>query len=183
MHIMIPSARRPRQRGFTLIEVLVALIVTAVGLLGLAKMQLLAMSSTKEAGSRALIALQAGSLASSMYANGAFWASTAVATKVVAQGNVVTGIGLSDGLGCVSKCSGLVLAATDVQTWATSMNNQFPTYNATVTCVATLPVNCTIYVTWVEQQKAIGNVEGVIRTTVPATAAANTQSFSLYVQP
>ena len=183
MHIMMGSSRRQRQRGFTLIEVLVALIVTAVGLLGLAKMQLLAMSSTKEAGSRALIALQAGSLASAMYANGAYWASAAVATSVTATGTVVKGLGVSDGGGCATaKCTGLVLAATDMQTWATAMNNQFPTYNASVTCDPTsLPVNCTIAVTWIEQQKAIGNVEGVVRTTVSATPA--TQSFSMYVQP
>jgi len=182
---MIVSRRRPRQRGFTLIEVLVALIVTAVGLLGLAKMQLLAMSSTKEAGSRALIALQAGSLASAMYANGAYWASASVASSVGATGNVVTGLGVSDSAGCIAKCTGLVLAATDMQTWATAMNNQFPTYNATVTCVSTsLPVNCTISITWIELQKAIGNVEGVTRTSTFASKdAAAVQSFSLYVQP
>ena len=61
------------KRGFTLIEVMIAMFITAIGLLGLAKMQALAISSSKGSGSRSLIALQVGSLASSMHANKVFW--------------------------------------------------------------------------------------------------------------
>ena len=45
------SARR-RSRGFSLVEILVALIVSSIGLLGLAKMEALALASTDVAGTR-----------------------------------------------------------------------------------------------------------------------------------
>lgn len=67
---------RERIKGFTLTEVLVALIVIAIGTLGIAKMQALALSSTGASRSRALAALEASSLAAAMHANRAYWAGT-----------------------------------------------------------------------------------------------------------
>ena len=66
-------------RGFSLIEVLVALIVVSIGLLGIAKMQAIAFSSTGVASKRTLAAIQAASLASSMHANRAYWSVGGVA--------------------------------------------------------------------------------------------------------
>src|SRR5258708_27544807 len=66
-HAGIPI--RSRAHGFTLIEVMVALVITAIGLLGIAKIQALAYASTGSAGLRSLVALQASSLAASMHAN------------------------------------------------------------------------------------------------------------------
>ena len=44
-------------RGFTLIEVLVALIVMSIGLLGVAKMQVVALSESSLAAKRSLAAM------------------------------------------------------------------------------------------------------------------------------
>jgi len=63
-------------RGFTLVEVMVALIIIAIGALGIAKMQALALSSTSASRSRALAALEATSLAAAMHGNRSFWSST-----------------------------------------------------------------------------------------------------------
>jgi len=71
-------AARPayqRARGFSLMEVMVALVVSTVGLLGLAKMEALALSSTSVAGSRSLAAIEASSLAAAMHANPGYWAA------------------------------------------------------------------------------------------------------------
>ena len=62
-----PIARK--MTGFSLIEVLVALMVISVGLLGIAKMQALSQSNTQTSGSRAIASILSASLASAMHAN------------------------------------------------------------------------------------------------------------------
>ena len=64
---------QPGARGFSLVEVLVALIIIAVGMLGLAKLQGLTYSSTSTSAMRSIAALQASSLAAFMHANRAYW--------------------------------------------------------------------------------------------------------------
>jgi type IV pilus assembly protein PilV len=66
---------RLRTSGFTLVEVMVALVVIAIGMLGIAKMQALTLSNTGASRTRALAAIEAASLAAAMHANRAFWAS------------------------------------------------------------------------------------------------------------
>ena len=46
-----------RTRGFSLLEVMVALVIISIGLLGVAKMQALAYASTSTASSRSLAAI------------------------------------------------------------------------------------------------------------------------------
>lgn len=173
-----------RQRGFTLIEVLVALLVTAVGLLGLLKIQALAISSTRESGSRGLVAAQVESLTAIMHANPFYWAAVAPpggvsvappasiffsGTTLPAPFNTVVSSK------CGTACTPVQLAAWDMQTWAASMYSQFPTYTTTIKCTATMPINCGIYVTWQENRVAINSTT--------STNAAETLSFSVYVQP
>jgi type IV pilus assembly protein PilV len=67
--------RRSLAQGFTLVEVMVALIVIAIGTLGIAKMQALALSNTGASRTRALAAIEASSLASAMHVNRAYWAA------------------------------------------------------------------------------------------------------------
>ncbi|HUD32460.1 MAG TPA: type IV pilus modification protein PilV, partial [Variovorax sp.] len=64
-----------RTGGFTLLEVLVAIVLVSIGLLGFAKMQALALSSTSVAGNRSMVSMQAGSLAAAMHGNRAFWSA------------------------------------------------------------------------------------------------------------
>jgi type IV pilus assembly protein PilV len=66
----------PGTRGFSLVEVLVALIVICVGLLGVAKMQALALSNMTTSRQRALAAFEAAALAGAMHSNRNYWAST-----------------------------------------------------------------------------------------------------------
>jgi type IV pilus assembly protein PilV len=69
------SHTRPA-RGFSLVEVLVALIVICVGLLGVAKMQALALSNMTTSRLRALAAFEAAALAGAMHSNRNYWAQT-----------------------------------------------------------------------------------------------------------
>jgi type IV pilus assembly protein PilV len=66
---MRPSSRLQRSRGVTLIEVLVALVIVAVGLLGLAGLQVRGLSIQKDAHGRAIATQLALDLADRMRAN------------------------------------------------------------------------------------------------------------------
>ena len=69
-----------RLLGFSLVEVMVALIIICVGLLGIAKLQALMLSNTGTSRMRALAALEASSIAATMHADRDYWAGTPAAT-------------------------------------------------------------------------------------------------------
>ena len=77
-------------RGFGLIEAMIAVAVVAIGLLGFAKMQALAVGSTHSSGTRALIALQASSLAGAMRANEAYWGAGVAPTSFTVSGSTLS---------------------------------------------------------------------------------------------
>jgi type IV pilus assembly protein PilV len=170
-------------RGFSLIEVLVTWVLIATGVLGMAKMQATALSSTQTARVRSLIALQAGSLAAAMRANRAYWAAGLAPARFTAAGTQVSDPGgvLSATVACTaSPCTPAQLAADDVQHWIGALNAQFPSYTAAVNCAAAAgtPVSCDIHLSWNEKQVAI-------QRSGAASAAAQTsvQQYTLHVLP
>jgi type IV pilus assembly protein PilV len=170
--------------GFSLLEVLIALVITVIGLFGLAKMQAAAIANTQIARGRSLIALQSESLAGAMHGNKGFWlAGTAPATFSMA-GTTVTDVSGTLNIATpdckATTCTPNQLAAYDVQAWAAEMNAHFPTYTATVNCSTQTnrPITCTVTTTWTESYLAYN------QTTAALTAAQTaTQSLTLYVQP
>jgi type IV pilus assembly protein PilV len=66
----------PPALGFSLVEVMVAVVVICVGLLGIAKMQAMAVSNTNMSRQRSLAAIEAASIASAMHSNREYWAGT-----------------------------------------------------------------------------------------------------------
>jgi type IV pilus assembly protein PilV len=73
----MPAKAHIAPRGFSLVEVMVALVVICVGLLGIAKLEALMLSSTGTSRLRSLVGLQAESLAASMHANRDYWDNSA----------------------------------------------------------------------------------------------------------
>jgi type IV pilus assembly protein PilV len=69
MRLPVPTANRHRARGVTLIEVLVTMVIVAVGLLGLAGMQVRGLSIQKDAHGRALATQLALDIADRMRSN------------------------------------------------------------------------------------------------------------------
>jgi len=74
-------------QGFSLLEVMVALVVLSVGLLGVVKLESVAYSSTNVASKRSLAALQAASLAAAMHVNRGYWNSPDVSGAVITVAN------------------------------------------------------------------------------------------------
>jgi type IV pilus assembly protein PilV len=176
MHLSVTSLRT-RQRGFSLVEVMVALVICAVGLLGLAKMESLALSSTSVANSRSLAAIEASSLAAAMHTNPGYWAAGfAPATTIVSAAN-----NFSTALPCMTagagSCTPSAMAFHDLQQWAIALNSVLPGYLATISCSTTgFPVTCTIQIQWTENAVAVSSTQNQI-------GALAVPTYVLYVQP
>lgn len=178
------AAVRRRSAAFTLVEVMVALIVLSIGLLGIASMQAMALSSTTNARMRSLAAIEAASLASTMHTNRAYWATSAPATFTVKDGVISDSVLKTTGVDCTSKtvpCTPARLAAYDTQRWAAALGAVLPHPSATITCpVATVPMNCTIFITWAESAVSLTKQAA---DNASADAAYKKPDYTLYVQP
>ena len=186
MQLKVAKPVRARAAGFSLVEVMVALVVVSVGLLGLAKMESLALSSTSVAGSRSIAAIQASSLAAAMHANPGYWAAgvAPASTSISYIGGALT---ISDtGLATVgtclvagtTSCAPGAMAAYDVQQWAAAVNGVLPGFLATITCTTTvgIAVTCNIQIQWSENA-----VQGNSAQT--NMAGLNQPTYILFVQP
>ncbi|HEX8758359.1 MAG TPA: type IV pilus modification protein PilV, partial [Steroidobacteraceae bacterium] len=158
------TVSRRRSYGFSLIEVLVALIVLSVGLLGIAKMEALALASNGVAGRRALAAIEAASLADSMHVNRTYWGSTASGANITVSGNqVATGLPVSPAPDCTkatgAACDAPSLASYDLNQWAIALHSLLPADTATVACNTSTPVECLITISWNEQAVAMNSAQ------------------------
>jgi type IV pilus assembly protein PilV len=149
--------------GFSLVEVMVALVVICVGLLGIAKMQALALSNTTTSRLRALAAIEAAGLASAMHSNREYWAgatppvtttfnaagtglfaSTDAALQAAANAALPGGLNPDAVQSCVGTanavaiCGGpagvINLAAFDLARWSVSLNALLPNPQSTINC-------------------------------------------------
>lgn len=128
-----------RQRGFSLVEVLIALVIMSVGMLGIAGLYVQSM----QAGRTSLFRHQAVTLAGD------------VADRIRANplaGGAYTGGG-ADG-GCVAmgvNCSGPVMAAHDIFLWTQQAAASLPAGQIVITFDGSVaPPMYTIDVRWVE---------------------------------
>lgn len=166
-----------------MVEVLVSMVIAAIGLLGFAKLQAAALSNSQTARTRSLVAVQAASLAAAMNANRAYWASAEAPALVSMRGGEVSHPGgvLSAATACMDGgCTPAELAADDLQSWARAAQTQFPDHEASVACITvpTRPVNCVIKVSWSEKTVAINR-----STAANAAAMTSRQQYTLYVEP
>ena len=176
------------QPGFTLLEVMVALVVLSVGLLGVVKLEAVAYSSTNVASKRSLAALEAASLAASMHVNRGYWNSPDVsgATVTVTNGAATVTASaplLAAGIAAAPNCTSTALpcvpvnmAAYDLAQWATSLQALLLNLNskATISCGTSTPASCMINIKW---------NENTVATNAQETVALAGPSYTLYVEP
>jgi type IV pilus assembly protein PilV len=173
--------------GFSLVEVMVALIIISVGLLGIAKLQALMLSNTGASRTRALAALEASSIAATMHADRDYWAgatpptTTTVNDIVGSEGITSTDAVLQTSPDCTlggadAPCSWAKIAAYDLHNWMGDMFTTLPGSSTLIACAPTLGVvNCTISISWQEKTGAANGQE--------ATNTFQSQSYQLVVDP
>ena len=201
---MSHSRSAARSAGFTLVEVMVAVVVICVGLLGVAKMEALAMSNMSTSRLRSLAAIEAASLAASMHSNRNYWAETPPTTVTInptaapiiqstdgVMASQATGdmaaplvcVGTNNG---ASMCQPMNLAASDLARWTTIVKGLLPNPVATISCppvVATAPTACTIQITWSETAVSVNSQEVTDQVANAANSTFELPSYLLYVEP
>ncbi|HYL70134.1 MAG TPA: prepilin-type N-terminal cleavage/methylation domain-containing protein, partial [Candidatus Dormibacteraeota bacterium] len=194
---------KPRERGFSLMEVMAAVIVICIGMLGVAKMQALALSNSNTSRMRSLAAIEAASIASAMHSNRQYW-STAVAlelpmsatltygtapavasTDAALQAQATTDLGVAPPNQCLNiTCTAVQLAAFDLARWTYNVGTVLPNSTTVITCPlpaagVLAPVSCTIRINWAE--KAVGMTQNT--ATQAANAALVPPQYTLQVEP
>jgi type IV pilus assembly protein PilV len=182
--------RQRRQRGFTLLEVMVALFVLTIGLLGVLKLETVAYASTNIAAKRSIAALEAASLAASMHVNRGYWTTADPSGATIAINGNVASVTLNAPLLAgvigvpqvctIAPCLPLNMAAYDLQQWANALQGPnplqplLPNVVATINCGTAAPFSCMINIQWNENAVAINAQE---------TGALASPSYTLYVEP
>lgn len=151
---------KSRQRGVSLIEVLVAIVIFSVGVLGVALLQIKGMQYTKQSGSRTAAIAQASSLADAMRANpdGVYGVQTdagigALNGDLSGSYYLYNGVTPPDPGACASNNTACIQAATDLQNWLASLaaNTASPTSSGAVRAKVSVNANTgalTIATSW-----------------------------------
>jgi type IV pilus assembly protein PilV len=180
--------RASHQQGFSLLEVMVALVVLSVGLLGVVKLESVAYSSTNVANKRSIAALEASSLAASMHVNRGYWTSPDVSGARITVTNGVAAVAasapsLATAITAAKLCTSLTvpclpanMAAYDLARWGAALQLLLLNLNstATITCGTSNPISCMINITW---------SENAVATNAQETVALAGPSYTLYVEP
>lgn len=134
MHTPTSIHRISRQRGFSLIEVLIAILILAIGLLGMAQMQAGGMRSTHGAYLRTQATLLAGDILDSMRAN---LTAARNGSYDVTFGNTLPGAQIHD---------------DDVNAWLANLGALLPGGTGQITTIAGAtpnnPSDITIEISW-----------------------------------
>ena len=135
-----------RARGFTIVEALVALVVLAVGMLGIAGLYV----TTLRSGSSAIFRTQAINLATDMADRIRSNRNANVAYNGAPADNSCFGTAAVD-------CTPAQMAANDLLLWNTQLAQILPTGTGTVVVAgASAPYTYTITITWLEQGSSVG---------------------------
>ena len=129
-------------RGFTLVEVLVAMVILAVGLLGIAALYVDSLRASRTALLRTQAIAVASDLADRIRANRD--ACTATSCAYTGTGTAHAACETTAG------CSPDQLAANDIEQWTATAGELLPGFVGTVEFAAGPPNQYVITVTWVE---------------------------------
>lgn len=164
----------PRQQGFTMLEVLIAVLIFSLGIIGVAGLLIFSIQSNHVAYLRTQVTFLAHNMANRMGANPVgLWSGDYNITAIKAGGTAVSS--------CAAGCSSADLATHDIEAWSQQLHTFLPEAKADITCVnptsytptaAQLDLRppyggtCTMHVTWNEAGGAGGSQQGSVQTGV-----------------
>lgn len=126
--------RHPRQRGFTMLEVLIAVLVFSLGMLGLAGLLIFAIQSNHVAYLRTQATFLAHNMADRMGANPAgVWGTGGVSAYTIAAIDAA-GTPIPS---CSGGCTPADLATRDIAAWSQQLHTFLPGAAAAITCATT----------------------------------------------
>lgn len=171
----------PRDRGFSMIEVMIAILVFSIGLLGAGLMAMSALKNTHNSYLRSQASFLADAVAERMSANPrAVWTGNYNATLAAGSPSMpACGTGTSGQAGCTEP----QLAQRDLAVMGNLIAQQLPNGSGSIACTlnSALPAgsftvppvdgSCVITVSWAEVRD------------VDKAGYSGTQSFELVVQP
>jgi type IV pilus assembly protein PilV len=134
-----PQARSATQRGFSMIEVLVSLLVLSIGLLGLAMLQVQGLKFNSDAYVRTQATILAYDLMDRMRAN----------NKAAEAGSYTVAIPTAAVTGCCT--SGADRAKQDLYEWYGTLTTTLPGASATISGAS----STTIIIRWMERDLPI----------------------------
>jgi type IV pilus assembly protein PilV len=139
--VKIPNGQAPRAGGFTIVEAMVALVVLAVGMLGIAGLYV----TTLRSGGGAIYRMQAVNLASDLADRIRANRTANIGYLGPPANNNCYGVGAVD-------CSPALMAANDLLVWQNQVAAILPAGNGAVNvaagAAATDPYTYTITITW-----------------------------------
>ncbi len=119
-HPLPHSPLLSRQHGFTLVEVLISVLVLAIGLLGIAGLQAFGMRQTLNSHMLSIANSQANDMVERMQANRGELAKVKKATPEATAYDAITGSETDPGCIATKTCTSAQLAQYDAFVWATA---------------------------------------------------------------
>ena len=144
------SIKYKRQRGLTMIEVLIAVVILSIGLLGIAGLQMLGMQNTNSANLRTQASLLAYEFADIIRTNkkeadndyfGTFVEFDEPEFTTASPGSAVASCSTTSG------CSSAEMAQTDLFNWSSNVTQMLPGGDATTSRVGDV---YTVAITWAD---------------------------------
>jgi len=132
----------PRQSGFSLFEVLISIVITAIGLLGLAVLQTTGLRNNQTAYQGSQAAVLAYDMADRMRANMGSIANYRSNYMTLAA---ATAAGVQEGCATATGCSTAQLAQNDLREWQAKLIESLPLGTGTITAVGDI---YTVSVSW-----------------------------------
>ncbi len=161
MNTILNNREQPRQAGFSLVEVLIALVIMSIGMLGIAGLYVQGMQAGRTSMFRHQAVILAGDIADRIRAN---------PTAGIAYNHLAAAAGTDNS--CVSggiACTPAQMAANDIFIWQDQADTSLPGGDIAVTftaAVGALPPTYLINVTWTEPNP-LGGIPPSFAITIP----------------
>lgn len=161
-----------KQSGLGLIEVLIALVVISVGLLGIASLQAASVSRAHNSDIQGLAGIEAQNIIATMLANPKALPADGLGVEYKLEEGQDFPTAPKD---CrIDICTPKEMAQYDLQEWGKQLKNNLPSGDGWIECLKTDPLRCRITVSWQEKKMDPSSAN--------ANAQLETRQYSIVVQ-